>query len=270
MSSPVNDTPLSAPGVPLADGRRVGVLLSHGFTGTPASMRPWGEFLNAQGYAVEVPLLAGHGTTWEDLATKTWADWYADIEAAYDRLAAGVDEVVVAGLSMGGGLVLQLAAAHTDKIVGVIPVNPAVRLARLDVKVVPVAKYFMKSIKKIGGDIKLAGVSENAYDYTPLRALEAMVRGTKTVRAALPRVTQPTLLITSVTDHVVDPASRRYILEHIGSRSLTELRLHESYHVATIDNDQQLIFDSSLEFIRRVTGGPASNDRSAPEAPVAS
>ena len=33
-----------------ADGGRVGVVLSHGFTGTPASMRPWADYLVAAGY----------------------------------------------------------------------------------------------------------------------------------------------------------------------------------------------------------------------------
>ena len=41
---------------------RIGVLLVHGFTGAPPSMRPWGEFLLSKGYTVRVPLLPGHGT----------------------------------------------------------------------------------------------------------------------------------------------------------------------------------------------------------------
>ena len=41
IAAPVD--PFSAPGTPAPDGRRVGVLLSHGFTGSPASMRPWGD-----------------------------------------------------------------------------------------------------------------------------------------------------------------------------------------------------------------------------------
>ena len=50
--------PYSAPAQPeLTGGRRVGVLLSHGFTGQPASITPWGQALAAKGYAVEVPRL---------------------------------------------------------------------------------------------------------------------------------------------------------------------------------------------------------------------
>src|SRR3954465_8826214 len=102
--------PLSVPARPeLTDGRRIGVLLSHGFTGQPASMRPWAEALAAKGYAVELPRLPGHGTTWEELNTRTWADWYAELGMAFDRLLVTTDAVVVGGLSMGGALALRLA-----------------------------------------------------------------------------------------------------------------------------------------------------------------
>src|SRR3954452_23036284 len=86
---------------------RVGVLLSHGFTGSPASMRPWAEHLAAQGYAVSLPRLPGHGTTWQEMNRTTWADWYAEVERAFLALANQVDTVVVGGLSMGGALVLR-------------------------------------------------------------------------------------------------------------------------------------------------------------------
>src|SRR3954447_26987973 len=90
-------------------GRSVGVLLVHGFTGSPASMRPWAHALAGQGYAVEVPLLPGHGTRWQGLNEVSWTAWYAEAEAAFDRLRGACDAVVVAGLSMGGCLVLRLA-----------------------------------------------------------------------------------------------------------------------------------------------------------------
>ena len=76
-------SPLSVAARPeLTGGRRIGVLLSHGFTGQPASIKPWGESLAERGYAVEVPRLPGHGTTWEELNTRTWDDWYANADAA--------------------------------------------------------------------------------------------------------------------------------------------------------------------------------------------
>src|SRR4051794_29499539 len=123
--------PYSAPAQPeLTGGRRIGVLLSHGFTGQPASIRPWGEALAERGYAVEVPRLPGHGTTWQDLNTLRWDDWYAEVTQALERLSAENDAVVVGGLSMGASLALRLAEEHPE-IAGIVVVNPALATKRL-------------------------------------------------------------------------------------------------------------------------------------------
>src|SRR5690349_14247378 len=151
----------------LTDGRRIGVLLQHGFTGSPASMKPWGEHLAALGYAVEVPRLPGHGTRWQDMNATTWDDWYAEVRTAYDKLAAENDVVVAGGLSMGGALVLRLAADHPDGLAGVIVVNPALATRRKDVLALPVLKWLVPSFPGIANDIKKPGVEEYGYPKTP-------------------------------------------------------------------------------------------------------
>ena len=92
-----------------ADNGPVGVVLSHGFTGMPASMRPWAEHLAAAGFSVRLPLLPGHGSTWQQTNTTRWPQWYGAVEAAYDELAARCTTVFAAGLSMGGRRVTRLA-----------------------------------------------------------------------------------------------------------------------------------------------------------------
>ncbi|MFC4786605.1 alpha/beta hydrolase [Nocardioides sp. MAHUQ-72] len=247
-------SPLSAAARPeLTGGRRVGVLLSHGFTGSPASMRPWAEHLAELGYAVEMPLLPGHGTTWQEMNRTTWADWYAELTRAFDKLAAENDGVVVAGLSMGGALVLQLAADRSDRVAGVVVVNPAVATKRLDVKLLPVLKHVVPSFPGITNDIKKPGVVEHGYERTPLRAAHSMFRAWPTLVADLPRVTAPLLYFRSTVDKVVDESSEPRILGAVSSRDVTVRRLENSYHVATLDNDADLIFDESAAFVARVT-----------------
>ena len=133
--------PLAEPFVADGDAEsprgRVGVLLSHGFTGSPASMKPWAEYLSSQGYAVSVPRLPGHGTTWQECNKTTWADWYGEVERAFEALANQVDTVVVCGLSMGGALALRVAADHPERVAGLVLVNPAVTTERKDVKLLP-------------------------------------------------------------------------------------------------------------------------------------
>jgi len=237
-----------------ADGQRVGVLLSQGFTGSPASMVPWGKHLAAEGFGVAVPRLPGHGTTWQDLNRTGWADWYAEIERAFEKLRANCDQVVVGGLSMGGSLVLQLAADRGREVAGVMLVNAAVNIERKDVLALPVLKWLIPAFPAIANDIKKPGVEEHGYDRTPLKATASMLRGWKALRDDLPKVTQPLLVFRSEVDHVVDPSSARIISSTVSSRDVTERILENSYHVATLDNDAPTIFEESVHFVRRVTG----------------
>jgi carboxylesterase len=236
------------------DGQRVGVLLSHGFTGSPASVSPWGRHLAEQGYGVAVPRLPGHGTTWQEMNRTTWADWYGEVERAFDKLLANCDQVVVGGLSMGGALTLRLAADRGGEVAGIVAVNPAVHTTRKDVLALPVLKHVIPSFPGIANDIMKSGVEEHGYTKTPLKAAHSMMSAWKPLRADLHKVTQPLLLFRSTIDHVVDPSSGEIILSKVASRDVTERTLENSYHVATLDNDAEMIFAESAEFVRRVTG----------------
>ena len=254
MTSPEPTAPLSVTARPeLTGGRRVGVLLSHGFTGSPASMRPWGEYLGERGYGVQVPRLPGHATTWRELNTLTWDDWYGEITRVFDLLCLDHDAVVVGGLSMGGALALRVAADHPDRVAGVVLVNPAVATQRLDVKLLPVLKHLVPSFPGIGNDIKKPGGAELGYDRTPLKAIHSLMQAWKPLITDLPNVTAPLLYFRSAVDHVVDGASQPIITSRVSSREITERRLPESFHVATLDNDAPQIFEESAEFVAKVT-----------------
>jgi carboxylesterase len=229
------------------------VLLVHGFTGSPASMRPWAEDLHSRGYSVSLPQLPGHGTRWQDLQRTTYDDWYAEAAAAFAKLKAEHDKVVVCGLSMGGLLGLALAQEHGRDVAGLVLVNPAVDSTRKDVKLLPVLKHVVPAFPAIGNDIKKPGVEEHAYPKTPLKAAASLFGEMPRVRERLAEVTQPLLLLRSRVDHVLDPSSGRAIMARVSSRDLEEVVLEESYHVATLDNDAPLIFDRSASFIARVT-----------------
>lgn len=236
------------------DGQRVGVLLSQGFTGSPASMVPWGRYLAGQGFGVAVPRLPGHGTTWQELNRTRWADWYGEVERAFEKLRADCDQVVVGGLSMGGSLALRLAADRGREVAGVLLVNPAVNIERRELVLLPLLKYVVPGFPGIADDIKKPDVHEHGYDRTPLKATHSMLQGWKALRADLPRVTQPILMFRSTEDHVVAPSSARIITSTVSSRDLTERMLENSYHVATLDHDAPTIFEESADFVRRVTG----------------
>lgn len=234
----------------LGEGR-TGVLLSHGFTGSPSSMRPWAHYLADAGLKVSAPRLPGHGTSWQAMNRTSWEDWYAAVERAYLRLREECDLVVVGGQSMGGALVLHLAAEYGPAIGGVVLVNPSLIDRRPEMAVLPVARRLVGSVSGIGNDIAKPGVAEHSYDRIPLNALAGLQRLWRTVGRELPRVRQPLLVFRSAEDHVVDPESVRLLRRRVGSADVEEQVLPDSYHVATLDYDAPRIFAGTLEFVRK-------------------
>jgi carboxylesterase len=257
QAAPLDPTlvaPMSTPAKPdLTDGRRIGVLVVHGFTGSPASMRPWAEDLAARGYAVEMPLLPGHGTRWQDLNKVTWSEWVETVDGAFDRLAAENDVVFAVGLSMGGSLSLRLAADRGDELAGIVLVNVAVDTMRKDAALLPVLQRFVPAFPGIRNDIKKPGMDEIAYPVMPLKAAYEMSRGWAELRRDLPRITIPVLYFRSAEDHVADLASSKALHASLSSKDFEERVLEDSYHVACLDNDAPRIFAESAEFIERVT-----------------
>jgi carboxylesterase len=239
-------------------------VLCHGFTGTPQSLRPWAEHLAAEGFTVALPRLPGHGTHWRDLNVTRWTDWYSELERAFDRLRSRCTEVFAAGLSMGGTLVLRLAEVRADQVAGLVLVNPSLATERKDSVLLPVLQHVVSSVKAIGSDIKKPGITELAYDRTPVKGAYQLSRLWRITRAELSRINAPMLVFRSRVDHVVEPVSGRLLRAGCAQCELTERILEDSYHVATLDHDAPTIFGGSVEWIRAHSrvGGPTTASES--------
>jgi carboxylesterase len=234
------------------EGGPVGVLVLHGFTGNPQSIRPLADAFAAAGYGVEMPLLSGHGTRVEDMLDTTWIDWSSDAEAAYQRLADRSEQVVVAGLSMGGSLTCWLATRHPE-LAGIICVNPATQAAaEVRVFVESLIADGQEVMDGLGSDVADPASPESAYPQTPLRPLRSLFEAATEIQPDLGRIACPLLLFTSPEDHVVPPADSDYLASQV-SGPVERVSCDRSYHVATIDYDRDLIIERSLEFVAKVT-----------------
>jgi carboxylesterase len=231
-------------------GGATGVLLCHGFTGSPQSLRPWAGFLAEAGLSVSLPLLPGHGTSWQEMNHTTSGDWLAAAETALAELRDRCDEVFVMGLSMGGCLALRLAETHGPDVRGLVLVNPSLAPDTKLFLVAPVVKHVIRSMPAIGNDIKKPGNVELSYDRVPAVAAASLPRLWKATARDLPQVSQPVLVYRSTVDHVVGPPSMRVLEAGLRPELLTVRACHDSYHVATMDNDAQAIFTGSLQFVR--------------------
>ncbi|GII76082.1 carboxylesterase [Sphaerisporangium rufum] len=241
------------------EGGQVGVLLCHGFTGTPQSLRPWAEHLAAAGLTVSLPRLPGHGTTWQEMSHTRWEDWYAELEHAFESLAGRCAEVFVMGLSLGGCMALRLAEVHGPSVRGLVVVNPSIVNDVWLLKLAPLLKFVVPSVPGVANDIKKEGAVELGYTRTPVRAAATLPRLWSLVRSELHLITQPVLVYHSPEDHVVKPHSVRLLRRTLGD-NLEVRECPDSYHVATLDNDAERIFEGSLEFIRTHASVPLQRD----------
>lgn len=231
----------------------IGVVLVHGFTGSPAAMRPWAEFLNARGYSVRVPLLPGHGTKPSDLNEVEWTEWPGKVKAEIAELQKHCSQIFVAGLSMGGGTTLHVAAEVGDQLSGIILVNPMIHVKGISPTLAFAISRAIKFGKSVGNDIKRAGVTEYGYDKMPYRGIHQLLTMLKLTRAALPSIKVPMQLFHSVDDHTLPVSNTEIVMREIGSINKSRIELLNSFHVATLDHDSDLIFANSLTFIESLS-----------------
>ncbi len=247
MTAPVMEgcEPLSV------DGGSTGVLVLHGFTGSPFSVRALAEAMANAGHSVEMPLLPGHGTVVEDMIPTRWEDWSGAAEFAFQALSARTERIVVAGLSMGGALTCWLAENHPE-IAGLILVNP---LVEYSAELAEGAKALLDSgvevMDAIGSDIAIEGADERSYPATPLAPAVSLFAAVEEVSAHLGAIAAPILLFSSVQDHVVPFSNGDHLVASVAG-PIERVILERSYHVATLDHDAELIEAQSVAFVERI------------------
>lgn len=229
--------------------KEVGILLVHGFTGSPASMRPWAESLNQRGYTVKVPLLPGHGTTPHDLNLVKWQEWPAKVESDLQELLRTCRKVFICGLSMGGGTTLNIATRYSKDLAGIILVNPMIHVKFVPHQLAWAISRFQKMRDSVGDDIKRPGITEYGYDALPAVGVYELLKMLHYTRKRLHDVTAPMLLFHSVDDHTLPMTNTEIVMKGVGSRQKQRIELVNSYHVATLDYDQEVIFENSRLFI---------------------
>jgi carboxylesterase len=249
----VNSIPDSA-GFTLSGGK-IGVLVIHGFTGSPVTIRPWAEFLNKSGYTINAPCLPGHGSSWEELNETTWQDWFAEVEKSYLDLQGKCDRVFIAGFSMGAALALRLCQIRGAEVEGLIILNPAIHDRRFILKLTPILKYLIPSVKKGATDIAKPNPPKHSYGRIPLKALDSLRKFWKLVEEDLYLIDLPLMVAYSINDHAVDPENSNTIIDNVFSVDIREVIFEKSFHNVPLDYDaEQLNIESKL-FIEDVLSG---------------
>jgi carboxylesterase len=214
-------------------------------------MRGLARYLEARGIATSIPLLPGHGTSPEDLQGKTWQDWYEAASAELDNLRAHYSQVYLVGLSLGGALALYTAFRRGHDLAGIVAMSAPIYFPRGLASLLKRLKRKLPYMRKPFRDIQdpSARLLHEGYMRAPIDAIASVVEFAGIVRACLPKITIPALIIYARRDHVVHPLNSRYIYARIASPNKRLVALNRGFHIVTVDKDRQKVYASVYDFI---------------------
>ncbi|HLQ30475.1 MAG TPA: alpha/beta fold hydrolase [Ktedonobacteraceae bacterium] len=231
----------------------IGVLLVHGLNGSRRDLAELETVLQERGMITSNMLLPGHGSDVRDMLPLGWQHWADAVRDELKALKQRCDIVFLVGHSLGGALALHMAA-H-EEVAGVVIMCAPLHMHPLTHFVVRVAKNISPLWPTVREDVRdphaRRRYTRDVYRWTPMRPVESMLQFLPTLRAELPKVTAPALIMTSIHDHVVPARDSREIYRHIGSQEKHLVTFHHSYHVIMKDYDREEVFAKTTAFILR-------------------
>ena len=251
----------------------IAVLMFHGMTGSPFEMKKMAKALYAAGFDVYCDCLPGHGTSEIDIKCVTWKNWYDHAIERVEELSKEYPEIYLAGLCMGAALALGVAAAKVGNVKGVISLSTTLFL---DGWTIPpyrvffplglhtIVRYYYTfperepyGLKDERIRKKIAALQKGnsvALDNYPLSCTYELLKLSKYVRKRLANVKVPVLIIHSKEDDLTSTRSAKLVYNKISSADKEYIELENSYHLIVLDNDKDLVFNKSKEFIERISG----------------
>lgn len=228
-----------------------GVLLIHGFTGSPSEMRLFGEALNRAGFTVFAVRLPGHGTTPEDMERMTAEDWRNAVIDGWNVLSSVCERTAAVGVSMGALLALWLSSIkpvwQTVSLAAPIYIRQARQLHLLP----PMEDCWGKFLPKVKKTMH--GVPPEyciCYRVTPLRSIHELLAVMEDTKEQLYKVKNRLLVVQSERDHTVDAESARFIMEHVSSSDKELLWLKQSGHRLMLDCERETVFEKTVMFLK--------------------
>ena len=229
----------------------IGVLLVHGLNGSRRDMAELEKVLQERGMVTNNMLLPGHGVHVRAMLPLGWHEWADAVQTELQELKRSCDVTFLVGHSLGGALSLHVAA-HED-VGGIVTMCAPLHMHPLTHWGVRLAKYVTPLMPTLREDVRDPDArrryTRDVYHWTPMRPVESMLRFLPTLRAELPQITVPALIMTSIHDHVVPARDGREIYRHIGSKEKHLVTFHRSYHVIMKDYDRAEVFSKTTAFI---------------------
>ncbi len=234
------------------------VILIHGWSSTPYTIRKLGEYLNKKGYTVIGPRLTGHGTSPDDLEGVVWQDWLDNLDGVYKNITQRYDKVFVAGTSLGGNLAILLAEKY-PKIKGLIllatPYKTKSKIkTTILIKLIKLSgikylnKYYPAKVKTLGTAI----TPMVSYQRYPVKSVEELMKGVSASIKIMQNIKQPCFIIQSKDDHMINLDSAEKIYNRIASKIKKKKYLQNTYHSFISDVNNQYVFKDIYNFMEQI------------------
>jgi len=225
-----------------------GIVLVHGLTGTPGEVEPLGNYLASKGISTLGPWLKGHGSSPKDLAKTTWMDWEESVYEAYEEMQKRCSKVYIGGLSMGGAQSLHLAAHFP--VAGVISMATPVKIFDFRFNGIAFFRFLQwRTSNLTGGILDSSAPAHATYPYVATKNLFELKKLMDIVRAELPKIKVPALVIQGRKDSMVPPPNGQIIYDALGSAHKHLVYLDNSDHVVTMDYEKNVVFEKVFRFI---------------------
>ena len=211
-----------------------------------------GEYLAGKGLTAVGVRLAGHGVSPEDMARTGWRDWVASAEEGLRELQRRCDQVFVAGLSMGGLIILHLAAHHS--VAGIVVMSAPAYIADWRFRFLPLAQYFVRWVApNIESDLTDPEAEKrlSSYRVLPVRCIVSLGQLLHLVRRELSQIQVPALIMQGENDHHVSADSARIIFDELGSAEKEIIWWPNSGHCITVDSEREAVWARAYEFIAK-------------------
>jgi esterase/lipase/1-acyl-sn-glycerol-3-phosphate acyltransferase len=235
----------------------LGIVLSHGYMAAPLEVRQLAEYLGRLGFWVYVPRLKGHGTSPEDLATRSYLDWRNSVDHGYAIISNICKRVVAGGFSTGAGLALDLAV-RVKAVAGVFAVSAPLRLKDFSSRFAPAVDMWnrlMERARQVGAKKEFVeNKPENPhinYSRNPISGVVELDQLMDDLEPRLADLNVPALVVQSRGDPVVDPKGSRKIFELIGTSEKEYLLFNFDRHGILLGEGAQKVHRAIGEFIKR-------------------
>lgn len=239
-------------------GRHTGIVLTHGYMAAPEEVRGLAGYLVQKGFWVYGVRLPGHGTSPEDLAGRSYAEWIQAVEEGYGIVSNICRQVIVGGFSTGAGLSLELAS-RIGAIKGVFAVSTPLRLQDFAAKFAPAVSMWNRLMDTVKiEDAKKEFVENHPenphinYSRNPVSGVRELERLMDALEPRLENIKMPSLVVQSQQDPVVNPKSAEQIFKHLGSEDKQLIFFNFNRHGILLGEGAEMVYRAIGNFIEHL------------------